>query len=96
MPDPAVPSSSPEPADPAAAYQAASDAVAQVIAWYSQQLLAERRSPAPAPERLNRLIAEHAQCVRDRAGLEDAAPAEVARIASLYAARLKELEATGP
>ncbi|WP_326615194.1 hypothetical protein OG949_40575 (plasmid) [Streptomyces scopuliridis] len=95
MHDPASPSSSPEPAD-APGYQDASDALTQVITWYSQQLLAERRSPAPDPGRLNRLIAEHGECVRDRARLEDAAPAELARITALYAARLKELEATGP
>ncbi|MEU9377710.1 hypothetical protein AB0D94_28605 [Streptomyces sp. NPDC048255] len=95
MHDPVPPSSSPDP-DDAASYQDASDAVAQVIAWYSHQLLAERRSPTPDPERLSRLIADQRECVRDRARIEDADPAEVARVAALYAARLKELEATGP
>ncbi|MGW7328140.1 hypothetical protein ACWGIU_05875 [Streptomyces sp. NPDC054840] len=95
MHDPVPASGSPEPAD-MVAYQSASDTLTQVIAWYTRQVLAERRLPVPDAEQLDRLIAEQGECVRDRARLQDAAPAEVARLSALYAARLNELEATGP
>lgn len=94
MHDPASPSSSPEPAD-AAGYEAASDAVTLVTAWYSREILAERRSPDPAPERLERLTAQYRECVLDRARLEEAEEEEAARITARYVARLKELGAAG-
>ncbi|KOU01342.1 hypothetical protein ADK86_12395 [Streptomyces sp. NRRL F-5755] len=73
----------------------AEEVVGQVIAWYSQQIRAERRAGA-APQRLEDLAARRQACVEDRHRLEEAAPEEAARITALYAARLKELEGSGP
>ncbi|MEU1668521.1 hypothetical protein ABZ547_34065 [Streptomyces sparsogenes] len=95
MHDPASPSSSSEPAD-AVSPQAPADVVEEVMAWYSRALLAERRASHPDPERLEHLLARRQECVRDRARLEEADAEEIARITASYAARLKELEATGP
>ncbi|MER5781311.1 hypothetical protein ABT104_06215 [Streptomyces mobaraensis] len=93
MHDPASPR--PHSSEPAGAvsYEDASNTVGRVIAWYSREVMAERRSPAPDPARLERLIAEQRECVQDRARLEDAGDEEMARITARYAARLKELQA---
>ncbi|WP_372412096.1 hypothetical protein [Streptomyces luteireticuli] len=74
----------------------ADEAVRLVIAWYGREILAERRAPACDPGRLERLIAEHRQCLEDQRRLKDAGSEERARLTALYAARLKELEGTGP
>ncbi|MFI5905410.1 hypothetical protein [Streptomyces cyaneofuscatus] len=95
MHDPSSPSDSREPAD-AAGPQASADVVEEVMAWYTRELLAERRTPRPDPERLEHLLSRRQECVRDRARLEEAGPEETARITAAYAARLKELQATGP
>ncbi|MEU9321414.1 hypothetical protein [Streptomyces sp. NPDC048295] len=95
MHDPAAPSSSSEPSD-AVGPQVPSDLVREVMAWYTRELLAERRSSQPDPERLEHLLARQQECVRDQARLRDADTQEASRITALYAARLKELEATGP
>ncbi|OIJ95386.1 hypothetical protein [Streptomyces colonosanans] len=95
MHDPASPSSSSEPAD-GVSPQAPADVVEEVMAWYSRAILAERRAPHSDPERLEHLLARRQECVRDRARLEEADAEETARITASYAARLKELEATGP
>ncbi|MFF0486811.1 hypothetical protein [Streptomyces sp. NPDC004435] len=91
MHDPASPSSSSEPAGP----QAAADVVEEVMAWYSRAILAERRASHSDRERLEQLLAQRQECVRDRARLEEADAEETARIAASYAARLRELGATG-
>ncbi|MFE7513102.1 hypothetical protein ACFU8I_18060 [Streptomyces sp. NPDC057540] len=93
MHDPASPSSSSEPAD-AVSPQAPADVVEEVMAWYSRAILAERRAPHSDPERLEQLLAQRQECVRDRARLEDADTEETARITASYTARLKELRAT--
>ncbi|MCT2546966.1 MULTISPECIES: hypothetical protein [Streptomyces] len=93
--DPADPSSSSEPAD-AVGPQGSADAVSEVMAWYTRELLAERRASHPDPERLEHLLARQQECVQDRARLGDADTEEASRITALYAARLKELEAAGP
>ncbi|MGW8065895.1 hypothetical protein ACVV2G_27395 [Streptomyces ziwulingensis] len=95
MHDPASPSSSSEPAD-AVSPQAPADVVEEVMAWYTRELLSERRASHPAPERLEHLLARQQECVRDRARLEEADVQEAARITASYAARLKELKTTGP
>ncbi|MEU7160364.1 hypothetical protein [Streptomyces chrestomyceticus] len=103
MHDSATPGPDPQNAqDPAGAgppggadYGMAEEVVGQVIAWYSQRIWAERRAGA-APQRLEDLVARRQACVEDRHRLEEAAPEEVARITALYAARLKELGASGP
>ncbi|MFD9572679.1 hypothetical protein ACFWBI_22890 [Streptomyces sp. NPDC059982] len=91
MPDPTPPSSP----SPGSAGPAASVLVGEVIAWYQERIMAERRSPGPDPQRLRQLIALHAACVQDQLRLEDADLEEQERITVLYAARLKELEDSG-
>ncbi|MFB6814377.1 hypothetical protein ACFCV8_07505 [Streptomyces sp. NPDC056347] len=95
MHDPTSPSNSFEPAD-AVSPRAPADIVEEVMAWYSRAILAERRTPHPDPERLNQLLAQRQECVRDRARLEEADAQETARITASYATRLKKLGATGP
>ncbi|MFI2214915.1 hypothetical protein [Streptomyces sp. NPDC020141] len=90
-----MPSPSSSPSPPGSGDAVASETVGLVIAWYQERIMAERRSPAGGPERLERLIVQHRECVRDLERLEDAAPGEVARITALYATRLKELDAGG-
>ncbi|MFK0202780.1 hypothetical protein [Streptomyces lavendulae] len=68
----------------------------KVIAWCQQEIHAVRRSPASSPGRLEQLIEEYAACVRDREQLRDASGEEAQQLGALYAARLKELKATGP
>ncbi|MFF9432003.1 hypothetical protein [Streptomyces sp. NPDC014746] len=92
MHDPASPS---EPASPVSP-RAPADVVEEVMAWYSRAILAERRAPHSDPERLEQLLAQRQECARDRARLEEADAEETARITAAYAARLKELGATGP
>ncbi|MFE7958656.1 hypothetical protein [Streptomyces sp. NPDC057413] len=75
----------------AAGHEAAVELVEKVIAWYSRRILAERRAGA-APEALSELAAQRQACVEDRDRLEDADTKETARLAALYAARLKDLE----
>ncbi|MEV7617075.1 hypothetical protein [Streptomyces sp. NPDC089799] len=65
------------------------------MAWYTRELLAERRAPHPNPERLEHLLARQQECVQDQARLREADAEETARITALYAARLKDLEANG-
>ncbi|MFI2241219.1 hypothetical protein [Streptomyces chrestomyceticus] len=103
MHDPATPGPDPQNAQDSdesgppggADHGMAEEVVGQVIAWYSQRIREERRAGA-APQRLEDLVARRQACVEDRHRLEEAAPEEVARITALYAARLKELEASGP
>ncbi|MEW1551839.1 hypothetical protein [Streptomyces tsukubensis] len=83
------------PSLPESSHAVAVETVGLVIAWYRERILAERRSSASDPRRLERLITEYRECVRDRERLEEAAPEDVARVTALYAARLKELEAGG-
>ncbi|MFI1839766.1 hypothetical protein [Streptomyces olivaceoviridis] len=75
----------------AAGHEAAVELVEKVIAWYSQRILAERRAGAD-PQALSELAARRQACVKDRDRLQDADAPEAARLAALYAARLKDLE----
>lgn len=86
-----TPAPLPDGQDGAAGHEAAAELVEKVIAWYSQRILAERRAGA-APEALRELAARRQACVEDRDRLEDADAKETARLAALYAARLKDLE----
>lgn len=91
---PAGPSSDPVPTsgvEYGSTYDSALDKVRQVIAWYSEQIMKEHRSPGPDDARLERLIARRLACVADQQALEDAGPQEVARIAVFYDALYKEL-----
>ncbi|MCY0954123.1 hypothetical protein [Streptomyces sp. H27-S2] len=71
--------------------QQALDAVRAVVAFYSSQILDERRAPLPDEARMDELKAARQGALDDQARLDDVEPAEAARIASLYAARLQEL-----
>lgn len=97
MHDPTGPDSAPDPMPGEAGgagddFQDALLAVGQVISWYTEQILAERRRAAPDEARMERLKAERAACVADRNALREADDQEVARIAAVYAARIKELD----
>ncbi|MEU3401347.1 hypothetical protein [Streptomyces filamentosus] len=72
--------------------QSAEEAVREVVSWYSAQLLAERRAPVPDDEYVAELKAGREAALADQARLATADPEEAARIASFYAARLKELK----
>lgn len=71
--------------------QAAEDAVQEVVAWYSAQIMAERRSPVPDQERIEELKAGRQAALADQEQLASASPEEVARITVRYAARLNEI-----
>lgn len=75
-------------------YEVALDVVGLVIAWYSERILAERRSGTQDAERLEQLIAQYQSCVEDRERLEDASGEETARIRAAYEALLDRLEST--
>ncbi|MGW7261286.1 hypothetical protein [Streptomyces sp. NPDC054834] len=75
-----------------AGYEMAHEIVGNVIAWYSRQLLLARRSGDE--QRLEELKARRQDCVEDQNRLREVGPEEIARIAAVYAARLKELEAS--
>ncbi|MFH7340579.1 hypothetical protein [Streptomyces sp. KHY 26] len=72
--------------------QAAEDAVQEVVNWYIAQIITERRAAMPDEERVERLKAGREAALADRAQLATADPEEEARIAAVYAARLKELK----
>lgn len=72
-------------------YEVAREIVGTVIAWYSRQMLLARRTGDQ--RRLEELKAERQQCVDDQHRLEEAGPEEITRIADVYTARWKELEA---
>ncbi|WP_406483815.1 hypothetical protein [Streptomyces platensis] len=71
--------------------QQATDIVRDVVSWYNTQLAAERRAPVPDEDRIEELKAARQTAIDDQQRLETADPQETARIAALYAARLKEL-----
>lgn len=69
----------------------AADIVRDVVTWYNTQLAAERRAPVPDEERIDELKQARQAALADQAQLATADPEEAARIAAVYAARLKEL-----
>ncbi|WP_327328680.1 hypothetical protein OG735_41150 (plasmid) [Streptomyces sp. NBC_01210] len=71
--------------------QQAMDIVRDVVTWYNTQLAAERRAPVPDEERIEELQAARQTALEDQQRLGTADTEETARIAALYAARLKEL-----
>ncbi|MEV4874294.1 hypothetical protein [Streptomyces syringium] len=88
---PAGPSSDPKPGDAGADYEVGLEAVGRVLAWCAQQILAERRSAVPDPERLEQMKVRLRECAADQNRLEDAEPDEIARIAAAYEAAFKKL-----
>ncbi|WP_331767833.1 hypothetical protein [Embleya sp. NBC_00896] len=96
MHDPApddAPHTSPEVPDRSetADHEGGSETVGQVIAWYTERILAETRAAAPDTGRLARLRAERQACVSDRRELKYADPDRAAEITALYDARFREL-----
>jgi hypothetical protein len=72
--------------------QQAAGIVRDVVLWYNTQLAAERRAPVPDEERIEELKQARQAALADQAQLATADPEEAARIAAVYAARLKELD----
>ncbi|MFG3499285.1 hypothetical protein [Streptomyces sp. NPDC047928] len=72
--------------------QDAADTVRDVVTWYSTQIAAERRAPVPDEERIEELTAGRQSALADQAQLATADPEDAERIATVYAARLKELK----
>ncbi|MFJ6252622.1 MULTISPECIES: hypothetical protein [unclassified Streptomyces] len=88
MADPDVPDFSGLEADEE---QAAVEDIQEVVNWYTAQLVAEHRAPVPDEERMEELKAGRQAALADQQQLATADPEETARIAEVYAARLKEL-----
>ncbi|MFJ2272424.1 hypothetical protein ACIOHO_40385 [Streptomyces sp. NPDC087849] len=65
--------------------------VRDVVLWCGTQIAAEHRAPVPDEERLEELKAGRPAALADQTQLATADPQEAARIAEVYAARLKEL-----
>lgn len=74
--------------------QQAAGIVRDVVHWYNTQLASENRSPVPDEERIEKLKAGREAALADQAQLVTADPPETARIAAVYAARLKGLNAS--
>lgn len=72
--------------------QQADDIVREVVGWYNAQIITERRAPVPDDERVEELKAGREAALADQAQLATAGPEEEARIAAVYAARLRELK----
>ncbi|MFF4837947.1 hypothetical protein [Streptomyces sp. NPDC001315] len=72
--------------------QQADDIVREVVGWYNAQIVAERRAPVPDDEGIEALKAGREAALADQAQLATADPEEAARIAVVYAARLRELK----
>ncbi|MGK4586092.1 hypothetical protein [Kitasatospora sp. HPMI-4] len=91
--NPADPGAGPLPSDEASgsSYERVVDRVRRVIAWYGEQIFAERQRPAPDVERLQRLLAERKACNADLQRLDEANAQELARLGDLYDAKLSEL-----
>ncbi|MGC4987288.1 hypothetical protein ACLQ18_43080 [Streptomyces sp. DT193] len=72
--------------------QQADDIVREVVGWYNAEIIAERRAPVPDDERIEALKAGREAALADQAQLATADPEEEARIAAVYAARLRKLK----
>ncbi|MFJ9026833.1 hypothetical protein ACIRPU_43950 [Streptomyces sp. NPDC102259] len=71
--------------------QSAEEAVQELVNWYNTQIMTERRASVPDEERIEELKAGRQAALADQAQLATADPEEAARIAAVYAARLREL-----
>lgn len=92
MHDPANPADgSPGPDPGGAGYESAREKVRRVLAWYTQQIVRERRAGTPDEALMEELKAAQRACVADEKALEEASPEEVSRIAADYEARLNDL-----
>ncbi|MER6075899.1 hypothetical protein ABT187_45570 [Streptomyces sp. NPDC001817] len=66
--------------------------VRAVLTWYTSQIAAERRAPLPDEERIEQLTTARETVHEDLDRLREASTEERARLAEVYAARLRELE----
>ncbi|MFI9788522.1 hypothetical protein ACIHEI_34160 [Kitasatospora sp. NPDC051984] len=74
-----------------ASYESAREVLRQVLAAYSERIVAERgRTPVDAAL-LHRLLTERRQARSDQQNLLEAGAVEVARVQEFYEARLSEL-----
>ncbi|WP_432128077.1 hypothetical protein [Streptomyces sp. bgisy082] len=71
---------------------AAVEDIQEVVNWYTAQLVAEHRAAVPDEERVEELKAGRQAALADQQQLATADPEETARIAEVYAARLRELK----
>jgi hypothetical protein len=88
-----IPDSASFPDDGGTPAEAALKVVTAVLAGYSRQLLAARRSGDQ--QRLQEVSARMQECTEDRDRLADAGPEEIERITDLYTERLKNPDLTG-
>ncbi|MFE5861669.1 hypothetical protein ACFQ77_14090 [Streptomyces virginiae] len=65
-----------------------------VIAWYSEQIMEQRRAAEPDQVLLGELLEARRVCVEDQRRLGEASAEEVAGILAMYAARYRELTET--
>ncbi|WP_406377014.1 hypothetical protein OHU23_40635 (plasmid) [Streptomyces virginiae] len=62
-----------------------------MIAWYSEQIMEQRRAAEPDRVLLEGLLAARRVCVEDQRALGEATAEEVAGTLAAYAARYREL-----
>ncbi|MFC9498406.1 hypothetical protein [Streptomyces sp. NPDC056982] len=72
--------------------EAAVELVREVISWYAQQVIRERRAASPDAKRLEAMKAQLVECAADERALQVASEEEVAEIAARYAALSRELK----
>ncbi|MFE1876805.1 hypothetical protein ACFW9N_39125 [Streptomyces sp. NPDC059496] len=62
-----------------------------MIAWYSEQIMEQRRAAEPDQVLLGELLEARRVCVEDQRALGEASAEEVAGILAAYAARYRDL-----
>jgi hypothetical protein len=72
--------------------QRAVDALRAVLNWYAHRIAAERRAQVPDEDQVAQWTAAREAAFEDFDQLRQADPNEQARLAELYAGRLRELE----
>lgn len=99
MHDPELPDHSPadtgfgmsEDAGDAGTLHRIGEKIEQAAAWYTEQIHAERRRPAPDPDRVAQLLAERSASTKTLRDLPEMTGAELERIEALYDAKLSEI-----
>ncbi|MFD5512138.1 hypothetical protein ACFWIB_30825 [Streptomyces sp. NPDC127051] len=79
---------------PEAEHGAAQESIRLVVAWYSEQIMKQRRAAEPDQVLLKDLLEARRACLADQQALGEATAEEAAGIVAAYAARYKELTAT--
>ncbi|MER7827001.1 hypothetical protein ABTX85_31080 [Streptomyces sp. NPDC096097] len=62
-----------------------------MIAWYSEQIMKQRRAAEPDQGLLEELLEARRMCVEDQHALGEATAEEVAETLAAYAARYRDL-----